>query len=135
MYIQLTPKPVLINLYIQLTPKPVLINQSININQSQFLSIQSLIGFGFTIFKFLEGLAREGAAIREHSPRNLGLFLIFLGIGMLILGMMQYKQSLKKLAGINEEKAPFSLAMIAAGAVILVGIFTLLNMLFGFGGF
>ena len=95
----------------------------------------SLIGFGFTIFKFLEGLAREGAAIREHSPRNLGLFLIFLGIGMLILGMMQYKQSLKKLAGINEEKAPFSLAMIAAGAVILVGIFTLLNMLFGFGGF
>lgn len=95
----------------------------------------SLISFGFTIYKFLEAVEKEGAPLREHAPRNLGLFLISLGIVLLILGITQYKQTLKKIVGMSKERVPLSLALIAAGGVILVGIFTLLNMFFGFGGF
>jgi putative membrane protein len=96
----------------------------------------SLISFGFTIYKFLEAVQDKGTVrLREHAPRNLGLFLITLGIGLLVLGIIQYKRALKRFAGLATKKIPTSLALIGAGGVILVGLFTLLNMFFGIGGF
>jgi putative membrane protein len=52
----------------------------------------SLIGFGFTIYKFLQSLQAEGTATRmgPGGPRKLGLFLIGLGAFPLVLAMVQH---------------------------------------------
>jgi putative membrane protein len=53
----------------------------------------SMISFGFTIYKFLsneaQGLARD--------PRNVGLFLIALGIVSIIFGGIEYMQTAKEI--------------------------------------
>ena len=96
----------------------------------------SLISFGFTMFKFLEAMQQRGdAAIREHAPRNLGLSLILLGMVLLALAMFQFVRAVKGARRFSDDKVPISLSMIGAGGVLLIGLFALLNMLFGFGGF
>jgi len=51
----------------------------------------SMISFGFTIYKVLEGFVQSGTPLpHANSPRNLGMFLI----GM---GTIEYRQALKGL--------------------------------------
>ena len=47
----------------------------------------SLIGFGFTVFQFLNKMSRS--EIRPEAPRNFGLAFIAAGIGAMILGLLQ----------------------------------------------
>jgi uncharacterized membrane protein YidH (DUF202 family) len=40
----------------------------------------SMISFGFTVYKILQGFHESGSALAaEHTPQNIGLFLIGLG--------------------------------------------------------
>ena len=95
----------------------------------------SLIGFGFTIFKFLETMQKtDGSTVREHAPRNLGFFLIFVGMGTLILAIFQYKKAMVQLQAFSETKPPVSVSLTAAIGVLLVGVAMLVNM-FGLWGF
>lgn len=51
----------------------------------------SMISFGFTIYKFLEGMqAGANAAQFAHSPRVIGLFLVGMGTGSLLAGTVEY---------------------------------------------
>lgn len=98
----------------------------------------SLIGFGFTIFKFLDSLRSESTSIRQiapNAPRNLGAFLIVLGMSTLTLALLQFKNAMTKASEFSEIKPPISIAFIGAIGVLLVGLFTLLNIAFGLGGF
>lgn len=95
----------------------------------------SLISFGFTIFKFLQAMQDKSLAIRENSPRNLGLFMILLGLGVLVLAIVQFTSARKEVQALSEKKLQFSISLIGAVGVLIVGLFTLLNMFFGFGGF
>jgi inner membrane protein YidH len=96
----------------------------------------SLIGFGFTIFKFLELMQeKSGGAMRENAPRNLGLFLIFLGIFVLSLAIFQFRRAMANVRRFSETKPQFSISMIGAVGVLLVGLLTILNIFFGLGGF
>lgn len=96
----------------------------------------SLISFGFTIFKFLEAMQSKGEVhIRENAPRNLGLFLILLGMGLLLLAIFQFLKAMKTVQTFSTRKTQVSLSMIGAIGVLLVGVFMLLNIFFGFGGF
>ena len=96
----------------------------------------SLIGFGFTIFKFLEALQSKGiTGIREHAPRNLGIFLILLGMLTLLFAIVQFKGAMKKVAVYSEMKPGVSISFYGAIGVLLVGLFTLMNIIFGIGGF
>lgn len=95
----------------------------------------SLISFGFTIFKFLDAMQKiEGNKIRENAPRNLGLFLIFIGMGTLIMAIFQYKKAITAVESFSKTKPPLSLSVGASYGVLLVGVAMLLNM-FGLGGF
>jgi len=49
----------------------------------------SMIGFGFTIYKFLSNEAQ--GLVRD--PRNVGLFLIVLGIVSIVFGGIEYMQT------------------------------------------
>jgi putative membrane protein len=52
----------------------------------------SLIGFGFTIFQACKRLQQGGVLSGSAAPRNFGESLVWLGIGMLILGIIYHVQ-------------------------------------------
>jgi putative membrane protein len=97
----------------------------------------SMISFGFTIFKFFQYLQQTGGAVhwRPEMPKNLGLFLVILGTGMLILAIVQHWVFLRRLKERSGKKMPVSLAMIAGLFITLMGFFALANLLFKVGGF
>jgi len=81
----------------------------------------SLIGFGFTLFKFLQYLYQEGAKelMRPQTPRNIGMFLIITGTIPLLLAIIQYIRQIKQLG----KKGHLFLDpnFLAAGVVFLFG--------------
>jgi putative membrane protein len=96
----------------------------------------SMISFGFTIFKFFQYLQQTELAPRwrPEMPKNLGLFLVILGTGMLMLAIFQHGLFLRRLEKRSGKKMPVSLAMIAAIFITVMGLFALANLLFRIGG-
>ena len=86
----------------------------------------SLIGFGFTIFKVLAAVEKAGGTtlVREQTPRNIGVFMIVVGVVPLALSMFQYVKGMKLLG--NRRSIYFSPSMVAAGAILLLGVALLL---------
>jgi len=96
----------------------------------------SLIFFGFAVFKILEGMQAKGTILLQPgAPRNFGVFLILPGLFLLSVGIYEYKIGEKMLLGRLKNLFPVPLTLWAAYAVFTVGLFTLLNMFFGLGGF
>ena len=105
----------------------------------------TLIGFGFTIYQFFEHL-KEGAGTRElvraQSPRNLGLTLVLLGVGLLFAGIFQHLRFMRELnrqrrtvVGDQYAAFPASSAMAVAVALAVVGLLVILSMLVRAGPF
>jgi inner membrane protein YidH len=95
----------------------------------------SLMSFGFTIYKILQEAAKllqeRGDALRDHSPRNVGLFLTALGTIAIVIGTIEYWQTQKDLHHeLNQEmrfvvwRPAFVIALImsAAGLVMFLSI-------------
>jgi len=100
----------------------------------------SLISFGFTIFQFFQKL-RDTNVLRdpEMASRTFGRSLVWLGIGMLILGILYHLQFMRGLRHEREAMRaeglihaeshfPVSLTLLVALALLGVGIFALLTM-------
>jgi putative membrane protein len=97
----------------------------------------SMIGFGFTIYKFFQYLPEEiasGNIKRPQAPRNLGLSLIALGTLALIGAAWQHRNLLKKI-GASPSQQIFSVSFIVAVAVILIGIVAFYGVLLKHGPF
>ena len=56
----------------------------------------SMISFGFTIYKILQGVQEAGAVLHGVSPRAAGLFLTGLGTLSIIAGTVEYWQRAKE---------------------------------------
>ena len=84
----------------------------------------SLISFGFTIYAVLNRFQSAGVVklVRTQTPRNIGIFMILLGIVPLALSMVQYRRGVKRLGGKN---AYVNAGMVAAGGIVLLGVFLL----------
>ena len=95
----------------------------------------SLIGFGFAIFKFLQVMQSEGTPVRVSAARNLGAFFIILGMGLLVLAIIQFQKAMAKITQLSGKKPQFSLSLVGAIGVLMAGLFTILNTFFGLGGF
>jgi uncharacterized membrane protein YidH (DUF202 family) len=106
----------------------------------------SLIGFGFTIFQFFERLREAGTLTHAAAPRNFGIALVALGIGMLALGIVYHVQFMRGLRiernrmredGLihGESRFPFSLTLVTAAILLLIGIAAIASMVFGTGPF
>jgi putative membrane protein len=82
----------------------------------------SLIGFGFTIFKVLSQFEKTGGTkfVRDQTPRNIGIFMMLVGILPLALAMYQYRQSVERLGG--KHNVYVNPGMVAAGAILLLGV-------------
>lgn len=106
----------------------------------------SLIGFGFTIYQVFEKLREAGTLTHAAAPRNFGLTLVLLGIGMLVLGIVYHVRFMLGLRherhemtrdGLihGESKFPTSMTLIVALILLLVGVFAVLSMVFDIGPF
>ena len=101
----------------------------------------SLIGFGFTIYQFFEKLRQSNVLVDSHAPRNFGIALVALGIGVLILGILyelQFMASLRTLRrsmaeeGLVHGESPFprSLGLITALVLLAIGLVAIVSMVF-----
>lgn len=97
----------------------------------------SMIGFGFTIYKFFQYLPEEIAAgniKRPQAPRNLGLSLIALGTLALAAAAWQHRSFLKEL-GASGKGRVWSVSFAVALFVILIGVITFYGVLLRKGPF
>jgi putative membrane protein len=63
----------------------------------------SMVGFGFTIYKFLQGYAAGGGSLgAAGEPRMVGLFLIGAGTVSIILGLLEYWQGARDLSAYED---------------------------------
>ena len=89
----------------------------------------SMISFGFTIYKFLEAMQQsQKLPLRVHGPRNLGLTLIALGTTGLIFAIIQHRSLLQQLHYSTSLGARWSLAMMVAVAISLLGILAFVSI-------
>jgi putative membrane protein len=104
----------------------------------------SLIGFGFTIFQFFKKLAESN--LPSASPRNFGMALVALGIGMLVIGIVYHlrfmlgmrteRQELKAAGLIHgDSHFPVSFTLIVAVLLLLAGVMAIVSMAFNVGPF
>jgi putative membrane protein len=106
----------------------------------------SLIGFGFTIFQFFQKLRDQSVLTGAAPARNFGMALVFLGVAMLIIGIVYHirfmlelrkEREAMKAAGLvhGESQFPPSLTLITAVLLLLVGIAAISSMVFNTGPF
>ena len=93
----------------------------------------SMIGFGFTIYKFLESFpAKEGppgiGVLMQHSPRTVGLTLISLGVFSLVIACLQHRQYVKKL-GSDQPYRPWDLGLVVAALIGLLGLAMIVSII------
>src|SRR3954471_16383913 len=100
----------------------------------------SLIGFGFTIFQFFQKMKEANVIARANAPRNFGLALVSLGIGMLVLGIIYHLLFMTGLRKTRDEmKAeglihgqsifPPSLTLVTAVLLLAIGIGAVISMI------
>jgi putative membrane protein len=104
----------------------------------------SLIGFGFTIFQVFKKLHEAAILKSASSPRAFGETLVYLGIGMLVVGIgyhirfmlgLRAERTMLREAGLihAESQFPLSLTLTVAVLLLLVGIFAIVAMTTGTG--
>jgi putative membrane protein len=101
----------------------------------------SMIGFGFTIFKFFQYLPADlaaglaaGTIKRPNAPRNLGLTLIALGTLALMAASWQHRRFLNEM-GASKRKHLWSVSFTVALCVILIGAICFYGVLLKKGPF
>jgi len=97
----------------------------------------SMIGFGFTIYKFFQYLPEDLAAgniKRPQAPRNLGLSLIALGTVALMAAAWQHRNFLNRLGESGRERV-WSVSFAVALFVILIGVIAFYGVLLRKGPF
>jgi inner membrane protein YidH len=96
----------------------------------------SMITFGFTIYKFLEALGQAEHLVwaRPNAPRNLGMALITVGTAALIVATVQHYQSSRRRRP-DGAKSPWSLVIVVAIFVSLIGLLAFVGVLLRTGPF
>ena len=90
----------------------------------------SLNSFGFTIYKLLQAFQQSGVVLpRENSPRNIGLFLTGMGTLAVVVGVVEYWQTLVDMRGLGNFRFfrrtfIVGLIMAALGVFLFFGIIT-----------
>ena len=91
----------------------------------------STISFGFTIYKVLLSVESDKPGIlHAQSPKRIGLFLISLGTIAIILGTVEYYQTMRHLDKMTVRYyRPLNFTTMIGVAVGLLGIFLIITML------
>ena len=93
----------------------------------------SLISFGFTIFKFFEGLHAMGEPAQRSrllGSRNFALIMIGIGLFALVAATIEHRRNMRTLETLYGTQ-PHSLAVMIAALVSVLGILGLVAVLLG----
>jgi len=96
----------------------------------------SMIDFGFTMVKFFQflessrGVPTRGIFGRTWAPEVVGLAMMSIGTVSLILAVVVHWNEMKALRGKGSEKK-WSLALLVAALVSVLGVFALVTILWG----
>lgn len=104
----------------------------------------SLISFGFTIFQIFKKLNEAQFLKSSGAPRHFGETLVYLGIGMLVvgigyhvvfmLGLRSERRMLRRSGLVHaESQFPASLTLLVAILLLVIGIIAILAMATGTG--
>ena len=89
----------------------------------------SLLSFGFTIYKILQGFQEAGETFpRADTPRNIGLFLTGLGTFAMVMGTIEYWQTLKELR-LHQHFRLARPALIMALVMSVLGVFLFFSII------
>jgi putative membrane protein len=96
----------------------------------------SMIGFGFTLYKFLQYAHEQkpGGLPSLTGPRNLSLAFIALGLLSLVIAVIQDWHYTKRLQN-ERHRRPFNLSLVVAAIVALIGVLTFMSVLLRMGPF
>jgi inner membrane protein YidH len=97
----------------------------------------SMIGFGFTIYKFFQYLPEQlasGMVRRPNAPRNLGMTLIILGTLALLAASLEHRHFLNEV-GVTKNRHIWSITFIVAILVVLIGAISFYGVLLRSGPF
>ncbi|MCP4381378.1 MAG: DUF202 domain-containing protein [Hyphomicrobiales bacterium] len=97
----------------------------------------SLIGFGFTIYKFFQYIQETPGFedLPSVGARNLGLALLLLGALMLIAAVVQQVTFLRRLTREAGHRFQISTAIVSSIALVVIGVLALVNIIFHVGPF
>ena len=106
----------------------------------------SLIGFGFTIAKTFRQLHEAGIVTSSGAANNFGATLVGVGVAMLLagigyhgafmVGLRRTRASLRAQGIIHaESQFPASLTLMVAVALLAIGIFAIVSLVFNVGPF
>ena len=88
----------------------------------------SMISFGFTIYKVLQAFQASGSILpHEHTPQRIGLFLTGLGTVSLVMGTIEYWQSLREMKDDYDVRI-WRPAFIMAVLMSLLGLFLFVSI-------
>jgi putative membrane protein len=89
----------------------------------------SLIGFGFTIYKFFqfELKGQPPSPDRLIGPRGFALFMIVIGLAALLLSTVEHRRSMQAMR-VEFGNIPVSTAAVVAGLISLLGILALVSV-------
>jgi len=84
----------------------------------------SMIGFGFTIYKFMQIFLEQSKApvLHPNAPRNVGLSLISIGTFALIIASVQHFKYMSSLNSSKSYKFWVDLSFIVACLLTLLGL-------------
>jgi len=100
----------------------------------------SMISFGFTIGQFFQKLTEASVLNNARAPRTFGMALVWLGLGMLVLGIIYHVQFMMGLRKVRAEMTatqlihgqsgyPISMTLISAIVLLFIGIVAIVYML------
>ena len=107
----------------------------------------ALISFGFTIFQFFQHLKQQNVlAGGTHAARNFGSTLVYLGVGILIAGIVYHVQFMLGLRheridmtgeGLihSQSRFPVSFTLVTAMLLLLIGLAAIASLSFHIGPF
>ncbi len=107
----------------------------------------SLISFGFTIYQFFQHLQEKSLLTgNSHAARNFGATLVYLGVGMVAIGIayhIQFMMGLRKerheMLGDGlihgQSRFPLSFTLVVAVLLLLIGIAAVASLTFRIGPF
>ena len=106
----------------------------------------SLISFGFTIYQFFQHLQDEKVLKSAHAARNFGAALVYLGVAMVLVGILFHLQFMLALrhqrsdmvaSGVihGESRFPVSYTLIVAVLLLFLGLAAIASFTFNIGPF
>lgn len=106
----------------------------------------SLISFGFTIYQFFGHLRDENVLTRAHAARNFGSALVYLGVAMVLAGIVFHVQfmlalrrqrtEMKEEGLIHAESSfPVSFTLVVAVLLLFLGLAAIASFTFNIGPF